>query len=66
MKRKILISNDLPIRRRLCKFGAADCMLKARTENRFGVPMCNPCYNKWKASQEPEKDLNDEFYCGKD
>lgn len=24
-------------------------MLEAQTENRFGVPMCNPCYAKWKA-----------------
>lgn len=71
MKRKILISINDPARLN-CKFGAVDCMLEAKTENRFGVPMCGPCYKKWKALQEPEKDLNDkpekelndEFYCG--
>ena len=65
MDRKILISINDPARLN-CKFGAVDCMLEAKTENRFGVPMCNPCYKKWKALRKPEKELHDEFYCGED
>ena len=67
MERKILISINDSVRR-LCKFGAVGCKLEARTENRFGVGMCNPCYKKWKALQESPDigDKDDEFYCGED
>jgi len=44
MKRRILIGIDESTK---CRFGAHNCLKEASTENVYGVPMCEHCFNIW-------------------